>query len=91
MRVRITEGEQRNTMSVSQIKAEDSMVAGKVRNEVYDDFVPVNTKYDLNSVSYNRLKYTNPDMVPNCYSIIDNILARTEVEKIYNIWHNQPK
>lgn len=47
MRVRITEGEQRNTMSVSQIKAEDSMVAGKVRNEVYDDFVPVNTKYDL--------------------------------------------
>lgn len=47
MRVRITEGEQRNTMSVSQLKAEDSMVVGKVRNEVYDDFVPVKTKYDL--------------------------------------------
>lgn len=47
----------------------------------------INTKYDLNSGSYNRLKYTNPDMVPNCYSIIDNILERTEVEKIYNIWN----
>lgn len=47
MRVRITEGEQRNTMSVSQLKSEDSMVIGKIRNEVYDDFVPVNTKYDL--------------------------------------------
>ena len=47
MRVRITEGEQRNTMSVSQLKSDDSMIAGKVRNEVYDDFVPVSTKYDL--------------------------------------------
>lgn len=47
MRVRITEGEQRNTMSVSQLKSDNSMVAGKVRNEVYDDFVPVHTKYDL--------------------------------------------
>lgn len=47
MRVRITEGEQRNTMSVSQLKDEDSMIVGKVRNEVYDDFVPVTTKYDL--------------------------------------------
>ena len=47
MKVRITEGEQRNTMSVSQLKSDDSMVAGKIRNEVYDDFVPVSTKYDL--------------------------------------------
>ena len=47
MKVRITEGEQRNTMSVSQLKSEDSMVTNKVRNEVYEDFVPVNTKYDL--------------------------------------------
>ena len=47
MRVRITEGEQRNTMSVSQLKDEDSMIVGKVRNEVYNDFVPVTTKYDL--------------------------------------------
>ena len=47
MRVRITEGEQRNTMSVSQLKSDDSMVAVKVINEVYNDFVPVSTKYDL--------------------------------------------
>ena len=47
MKMRITEGEQRNTMSVSQLRADDSMLAGKIRNEVYNDFVPVNTKYDL--------------------------------------------
>lgn len=47
MKVRITEGEQRNTMSLSQLKSDDSMVAGKVRNEVYNDFIPVHTKYDL--------------------------------------------
>lgn len=47
MRVRITEGEQRNTISVSQLKDEDFMIVGKVKNEVYDDFVPVTTKYDL--------------------------------------------
>lgn len=47
MRVRITEGEQRNNMSVSQLISADSMVVGKIRNEVYDDFVPVSTKYDL--------------------------------------------
>ena len=47
MKVRITEGEQRNNMSVSQLNSAESMVSGKVRNEVYDDFVPVSTKYDL--------------------------------------------
>lgn len=47
MRVRITEGEQRNNMSVSQLNSAESMVSGKIRNEVYDDFVPVSTKYDL--------------------------------------------
>ena len=47
MAARITEGEQRNTMSVSQLKSDDSMVLIKVRNETYNDFVPVSTKYDL--------------------------------------------
>ena len=47
MKVRITEGEQRSNMSVSQLNSAESMVSGKVRNEVYDDFVPVSTKYDL--------------------------------------------
>ena len=47
MRVRITEGEQKNTMSISQLKSDNSMVVGKERNEVYEDFVPVSTKYDL--------------------------------------------
>lgn len=47
MRVRITEGEQRNTMSVSQLKNDDAMIALKESTEVYNDFVPVSTKYDL--------------------------------------------
>lgn len=47
MRVRITEGEQRNTMSLSQLKSDDFMQVGKVRNQVYNDYVPVKTKYDL--------------------------------------------
>lgn len=47
MRVRITEGEQRNTMSVSQLKNDDSMIALKESTETYNDFVPVSTKYDL--------------------------------------------
>ncbi len=47
MRVRITEGEQRNTMSVNQLREDDAMYSINTRNEVYDDFVPVSTKYDL--------------------------------------------
>lgn len=47
MRVRITEGEQRNTMSVNQLREDDAMYSVNTRNEVYDDFVPVSTKYDL--------------------------------------------
>ena len=47
MRVRITEGEQRNTMSVNQLREDDAMYSINTRNEVYDDFVSVSTKYDL--------------------------------------------
>lgn len=47
MRVRITEGEQKNTMSVSQLKNAEFMVAGQIRNEVYDNPAVINTKYDL--------------------------------------------
>lgn len=47
MRVRITEGEQKNAMSVSQLRKDDAMYSTNTRNEVYDDFVPVSTKYDL--------------------------------------------
>lgn len=47
MRVRITEGEQRNAISVNQLKEDDAMYVVKERNETYNDFVPVTTKYDL--------------------------------------------
>ena len=47
MRVRITEGEQRDSMSINMLKEEDAIYSVKVRNEVYDNFVPVSTKYDL--------------------------------------------
>ena len=47
MRVRITEGEQRDTISVNQLREEDTMYIRNSKNEVYNDFVPVSTKYDL--------------------------------------------
>ena len=47
MRVRITEGEQRESMSVNMLNEEDAIYATNTRDEVYDDFVPVSTKYDL--------------------------------------------
>lgn len=47
MRVRITEGEQRNTMSINQLREDEAMYSVSTRNEVYNDYVPVNTKYDL--------------------------------------------
>ena len=47
MRIRITEGEQRNSISVNQLKENDAMYSVKERNETYNDFVPVTTKYDL--------------------------------------------
>lgn len=47
MRVRITEGEQRNTMSINQLREDDAMYSVSTKNEIYNDFVPVHTKYDL--------------------------------------------
>ena len=47
MKVRITEGTQKEAISANQLKEEDAMYSTKMKNEIYDDFVPVTTKYDL--------------------------------------------
>lgn len=47
MRVRITKGEQKESISAGMLKEESSMYVAGVSNEVYDDFVTVSTKYDL--------------------------------------------
>lgn len=47
MRVKITTGEQKDRMTVNQLREENAMYQTEVKTEVYDDFVPVNTKYDL--------------------------------------------
>ncbi|MCI9276023.1 MAG: DEAD/DEAH box helicase family protein, partial [Clostridia bacterium] len=47
MKVRITEGSQKEAISVNQLKEESAMYSTKMKNEIYDDFVPVTTKYDL--------------------------------------------
>lgn len=47
MRVRITKGEQKESISAGMLKEESSMYIAGVSNEVYDDFVTVSTKYDL--------------------------------------------
>lgn len=80
MRIRITEGEQRNTISVSQLKNEDSMVVEKIRNEVYDDFVPVNTKYDLIGSISNDTGLTRHTII----KILKNIRADVFEQFKYN-------
>lgn len=47
MRVKITEGSQNEGMTAEQLKNASAMGEGKAKTEVYDDFVPVTTKYDL--------------------------------------------
>ncbi len=47
MRVRITTGTQDEKMSVNQLKEENAMHQLDTKTEIYDDFVPVTTKYDL--------------------------------------------
>ena len=80
MRIRITEGEQRNSMSVSQLRAEDAMVAGKIRDEIYDDFVPVSTKYDLIGSISNDTGLTRHTIV----EILKNIRADVFEQFKYN-------
>lgn len=46
----------------------------------------ISTKYDVNSDSYNTLKYTSPDIFPQQYALVDCILERDECESIYNLW-----
>ena len=47
MKVKITEGTQKEGMTAEQLKEESAMKSLKTKTEVYDDFVPVTTKYDL--------------------------------------------
>ena len=41
MKAKITECEQRSTMSISQLELENSMVVKKIRNEVFNNFVHI--------------------------------------------------
>ena len=47
MKVRITKGTQREGISINQLEEADTMYSIKIENEVYDECVPVTTKYDL--------------------------------------------
>lgn len=47
MILRKTKGEQRDVMSINLLKSNDAMVARETKNEIYEDFTPVGTKYDL--------------------------------------------
>ncbi len=50
-------------------------------------FATVNTKYTSSSDSYTELKYTNPDMVPSHYALVDTLLEKNECDEIYDIWN----
>ena len=47
MKVKITHGSQKEGMTAEQLKNEDAMKKEGTKTEIYDDFVPVTTKYDL--------------------------------------------
>lgn len=47
MRVKITKGSQNEGMTAEQLKNAVVMKAGKTITEIYDDYIPVTTKYDL--------------------------------------------
>lgn len=50
-------------------------------------YVTINTRYNTSSSSYDRLKYTNPDMVSSHCSLIDTVMERDECEALYDIWN----
>lgn len=54
--------------------------AGKLYNTL-------STRYDVNSASYDTLKYTDPDMVATGYTLVDCVLEQDEVKKIYDAWN----
>lgn len=49
-------------------------------------YATLNTKHKTSSASYDRLKYTNPDMVSAQFCLVDSVLERDETQKIYEIW-----
>lgn len=46
----------------------------------------INTKYNVNSASYDKLKYTSPDMIPPNYAVVDYLLEQDETSEIYKAW-----
>lgn len=50
-------------------------------------YTTIHTKFNENSLSYQRLKYTNPDMASSQMCLVDSVLERDEAEKIYDIWN----
>lgn len=49
-------------------------------------YTTINTKYSVNSSSYDKLKYTSPDMIPLNYALVDYLLEEDENEAIYKAW-----
>ena len=49
-------------------------------------YATISTKYSAESDSYDRLRYTDPDMVTNQCVLVDSIFERDECEKLYSIW-----
>ncbi len=50
-------------------------------------YTTINTEFSEKSSSYDRLKYTKPDIATSQMCLIDSVLERDEAEKIYKIWN----
>lgn len=55
--------------------------------EKYDKlYSTINTRYSVESSSYDKLKYTDPDIISSHCMLVDTVLERDECETLYNIW-----
>ena len=49
-------------------------------------YTTINTKYDVSSSSFDKLKYTSPDMISPRYALVDYLLEQDEKATLYKIW-----
>ena len=56
----------------------------EMNNKLY---TTINTRYNVSSLSYDKLKYTDPDIASSQCALIDTVLERDEAQQLYDIWN----
>lgn len=50
-------------------------------------YTTLNTRYEVSSSSYDKLRYADPDMASSQCALVDCVLERDESEAIYSVWN----